>query len=249
MSDIRKSLIPDLKGETAVVTGAGRGIGRAIALGLAQCGASVLLAARRQEDLLAVQQEIAQLGGTALAVPADVGDAEAMERLFAEVDRHFKGRLDILINNAAIGLYGDIVDFPVQDFDRLVAVNLRGAFLGCQGALRRMIPAGKGTVINVSSVVGLKGYARQAAYTATKHGILGITKSMALEAQPHNIRVSAICPGGVDTDLIRAARPDLDPSILMKPEDIARVVLFLLALPARAAIDCIYIRRFGSQPW
>jgi 3-oxoacyl-[acyl-carrier protein] reductase len=247
--DLARLCIPDLRGQVAVVTGAGRGIGRAIALALAAGGAEVALAARREADLRSVAGEIASGGGRAIAVPTDVGDEASLRHLFAEVDRHAGGRLDILVNNAGIGRYAEVVDAAVDDLDRMLAVNLRGAFLGCQEAMRRMIPARRGEIINVASVVGFKGYARQAGYTAAKHGLLGLTKSLALEAQPHGIRVSAVCPGGVDTDLAAQARPDLDRSVLLKPEDVARVVLFLLSLPARTAVDSVYIRRFASAPW
>ena len=106
-----------------------------------------------------------------------------------------------------------------------------------------------GYIINISSVVGLKGYPNQAAYTASKHGVVGLTKSLAVEAQEHGVRVSAILPGGVDTDLVGRARPDLDRSVLMQPEDIAQAVLFLLSLSDRCAIDQIYIRRRTSNPF
>jgi 3-oxoacyl-[acyl-carrier protein] reductase len=247
--DIERLMVPDLAGRIAIVTGAGRGIGRAVAAALARCGARVLLASRREGDLRSLAAEIAAAGGAAIVAPADVADPESLRRLFQRIDDEFRGRLDILVNNAGIGLYGDIADFPLADLDALLAVNVRGVFQGCQEALRRMIPARRGEIINISSVVGLKGYARQAGYTATKHAIVGITRSLAVEAQPHGIRASVVCPGGVDTDLVAAARPDLDRSILLRPEDIARTVLFLVGLPERAAIDSIYIRRFGSAPW
>jgi 3-oxoacyl-[acyl-carrier protein] reductase len=157
--------------------------------------------------------------------------------------------LDILVNNAGIGRFGSVAEFPVADFDHLIGVNLRGTFLCCQQAMQLMIPQGSGYIINISSVVGFKGYVNQAAYTATKHGIMGLTKTLASEAQEHNIRVSAISPGGVDTSMAGTARPDLDRSVLLQPEDIARTVLFLLSLPEQAAIDEIYIRRRTSQPF
>ena len=137
----------------------------------------------------------------------------------------------------------------VEDFDRVLATNLRGTFLSCQEAMRIMVPQGGGTIINIASVVGFKGYANQSAYTASKHGIMGLTKALALEAQPHRIRVSAILPGGVDTGLATSARPDLKREELLRPEDIARTVLFLLSLPEHAAIDEIYIRRRNSAPF
>lgn len=247
--NITELLVPDLKDTTAIVTGAGRGIGRSIAEALALCGSMVILASRREEDLQAVEKAIRASGGSALPVPTDVSDADSLRALFERIDGEFDGRLDILVNNAGVGLYGNVVDLPVEDLDRMFAVNLRGVFLGCQEALRRMAPVGRGTIINISSVVGLKGYPRQAGYTASKHAVIGLTKSLAVEAQAHNVRVSAICPGGVDTDMVALARPDLDRSILLHPEDVARTVLWMLSLPDRAAVDSIYLRRFGSAPW
>jgi len=157
--------------------------------------------------------------------------------------------LDILINNAGVLKSGNIVDFSIDDFDMLVDINLRTVYLCCQQALKIMVPAGKGYIINLSSVVGFKGYPQQTAYSAAKHGVMGLTKALAAEVAEHGIRVSVILPGGVDTDLIREARPDLDSSVLMQPEDIADTVLYLLELPERAMVDQIYIRRSKSSPF
>lgn len=239
---------PDLSGQVAVVTGGGRGIGRAVARSLASAGAKVAVAARTEEEIQAVADEIAAAGGEALAVLTDLADETSIRGLFAAVRERW-ARLDVLVNNAGVGRYGPVAEFPVEDLDYVIAVNLRGTFLCCQEAVRMMAPAGRGAIINVSSVVGFKGYPNQAAYTATKHAVMGLTKSLAVEAQPQGIRVSAVLPGGVDTDLVRRARPDLDPSILLRPEDVAQTVLYLLSLSERAAVDQIYIRRRTSQPF
>ena len=238
----------DLSGKVALVTGGGRGIGRAICLALGRAGAHVVPAARTVGDIGAVATEIGDGGGRATAIRVDLAEEASVRALFAAVRERF-GRLDILVNNAGIGLYGPVKDFAVADFDRVVAVNLRGVFLCCQEAMRMMVPARAGTIINISSVVGFKGYPNQAAYTATKHAVMGLTKTLAVEAQEHGIRTSAILPGGVDTAMVREARPDLDPSILLQPEDVAQAVLFLLSLSDRAAIDQIYIRRRTSPPF
>ena len=112
-----------------------------------------------------------------------------------------------------------------------------------------MAPRRRGTILNISSVVGFRGYPNQSAYAASKHGLMGLTKSLAVEAQPHGIRVSAVLPGGVDTDMSRQSRPDLKADDLMQPEDIAQAVEFLLSLSDRAAVDEIYIRRRTSKPF
>lgn len=238
----------DLSGQTAIVTGAGRGIGRATALSLAENGAAVVLAARTAPQIESVAEEITANGGTALPVVCDIAREEDIQNLFTRLDA-FSNQLDIIINNAAIGRYGLFQEFSTSDLDDLLAVNVRGTYICCREALLRMIPQKKGAIINISSVVGIKGYQNQSAYTASKHAIVGMTKSLAVEAQRYNIRVSVIHPGGVDTQLVRDARPDLAPEILMQPEDIAHAILFLLSLSERCAVDEIAIRRRGSSPF
>jgi 3-oxoacyl-[acyl-carrier protein] reductase len=237
-----------LKDKVALVTGAGRGIGRGIALALASAGADVVLTARSGDELLAVAREISAAGGKAEAMAADVSLETDVEQLFGKL-RQQRGRVDILINNAGIGAFGLLAEISAADFDRVLAVNLRGTFLCSREAMRLMKEQQSGYIINISSSVGIKGYPNQSAYTASKHGIMGLTKSLAVEAQEDGIRVSAVLPGAVNTDLIGAARPDLDRAKLLQPEDVAQAVLYLLSLPERAAIDEIYIRRRGSQPW
>jgi 3-oxoacyl-[acyl-carrier protein] reductase len=238
----------ELDGQVALVTGASRGIGRGIALALAEAGAQVVLTARSESRLRSVEREIRERGRKASSLPADLCQESQVQALFARLaEAH--GRLDVLVNNAGLGLFGALSDFTAEDFDRLVAVNLKAVFLCCREAMRLMISRKAGYIINISSVVGFKGYPNQAVYTATKHGVMGITKSLAVEAQPHGIRVSAVLPGGVDTEMAARGRPDLDRSVLLQPEDIGQTVLFLLSLSPRAAIDQIYIRRRGSAPF
>jgi 3-oxoacyl-[acyl-carrier protein] reductase len=240
--------MPGLQGQIALVTGAGRGIGKAVCTALGAAGAHVVAAARTESEIKAVAARITDAGGKATALRVDLAQESSILALFKQVQERF-GQLDVLIANAGLGLYGPVRDFRTEDLDKLLAVNLRGAFLCCREAVRLMEPRKRGYIINISSVVGFKAYVNQAAYAATKHGIMGLTKALALEAQPHDIRVSAILPGGVDTGLVRAARPDLDPKDLLQPEDIAQTVLYLLSLSDRAAVDQIYIRRRNSQPF
>jgi 3-oxoacyl-[acyl-carrier protein] reductase len=236
------------EGKIALVTGASRGIGRSIGLALAEAGAQVILAARTLPQLQEVEEEIVSRGGKALSVPTDLGIAQDTVSLYGRIKEKFE-KIDVVVNNAALGLFGPLVDFPVEDFDRLVQVNLRGLYLSCQQAMRLMIPKRSGYIINISSVVGFKGYPSQSAYAATKHGVMGITKSLSVEAQQYNVRVSAILPGGVDTDLAGVVRPDLDRSVLIRPEDVAKAVLFLLSLSEQAMIDQVYIRRMTGTPF
>ena len=244
---MKYSLSPDLTGKLALVTGAGRGIDRSIARALAHSGAHVVLAARTADQIKALVDRIRADGHKATAIATDVADEAGVQQLFAATAK--VGSLDILINCAGIGRFGALQDFSTQDFDTILAVNLRGTFLCCREAMRVMAQRKTGFIINISSVVGFKGYPNQAAYTASKHGVVGLTKSLAVEAQEHNVRVSLILPGGVDTELVGQARPDLDRSILMQPEDIAQAVMYLLSLSDRAYVDQIYIRRRTSSPF
>jgi 3-oxoacyl-[acyl-carrier protein] reductase len=238
----------DLTGRVALVTGAGRGIGRSISLALAHAGARLFLTSRTAGQLEDTAREIRGQNHEAEYLPADVSSEAGVDAVFRELGKRF-GRLDILVNNAGLGMSGAVADFPVAGLDALMSVNVRGVFLCCQKAMQIMVPARQGYIVNISSVVGFKGYANQAAYAASKHAVMGLTKALAVEAQAHGIRVSAVLPGAVDTGLMDALRPDLDKALLMKPEDVADAVLFLLSLSDSAAVDEIYIRRRTSAPF
>jgi 3-oxoacyl-[acyl-carrier protein] reductase len=234
--------------QVALVTGAGRGIGRAVAVALAEAGARVVAAARTASEIESLACEQTAAGRDVRAIVADIGSEDSILALFKQIEQHY-GSLDILVNNAGIGIYGPVAEFGSADFDRLMNVNVRGPFLCSREALKLMMPRRSGYIINVSSVVGFKGYVNQGAYSASKHAIMGLTKVLALEAQKHGMRVSVISPGGVDTGLVGNARPDLKREELLRPEDIAGTVLYLLSLSDRAAIDEIYIRRRNSAPF
>jgi 3-oxoacyl-[acyl-carrier protein] reductase len=238
----------DIKNKTALVTGASRGIGKSISVALAESGARVILSARDTRRLETVRKEIDDRGGNAVAIPTDLSEEGDIVSLFEEIKKRYE-RLDIAVHNAGVGYFEDLADFPMDKFDEIFRVNMRGTFLCCKHAMRLMIPERAGYIINVSSMQGIKGYPKQSAYAATKHGIMGMTKSLSAEAQKHNIRVSVILPGAVDTELITDARPELDRSLLIHPEDISKAVLFLLSLSGRAMVDMLVIRRSTASPF
>jgi 3-oxoacyl-[acyl-carrier protein] reductase len=237
-----------LEGKVVIVTGAGRGIGRVIALTLARNGALVSLAARTEAQLEAVRAEIEALGGQAASFRADISlEADVVSLVRHTVERF--GRLDILINNAAVGTFGLLEETSTEEWDRSMAVNARGPFLMCREAIPFLRQQEQSFIINISSVVGVRGYANQSVYSASKHALMGMTSALAKEVQSDGIRVHAICPGGIDTQLIREARPDLDPSVLIQPEEIAEIVVFLLTRRGNAVVDEIHVRRSASTPW
>lgn len=233
----------DFAGRVAIVTGASKGIGEAIARRLGDAGAKVVLAARSGEKLEKIAAEI-----NALPCVCDISSEQDVKKLFEITMENF-GRCDILVNNAGIGIYGPIGEFAIDDFDAMQKVNVRGTFLCSKEAAKIMKSAKSGYIINISSVVGIKGYVNQAAYAASKHAVMGLTKTLAAELQNCGIRVSAILPGGVDTEMVAASRPDLDRSVLMRPSDIADAAMFLLGLSETCAVDQIYIRRRNSAPF
>ena len=236
-----------LKGRVAVVTGASRGIGRVIAKALAAEGAGVALVARGEKDLAEASREIDAEGENTLIVPTDLTVESDVRDLVDKVRERF-GRLDILVNNAGLAVNRPFLETTAEEWDRLMAVNARGPFLLCREAVPLMKAGGGGHVVNIASVVGVKGYPNQAAYTASKHALMGMTKVLAREVKDDGIRVHAVCPGGVATEMVEQMRPDIDASLLMTPEEIADIVLFLVTQRGNAVIDQINVRRAASDP-
>lgn len=237
-----------LRGQVALVTGASRGIGRGIAEILAEHGADVALTGRSAEKLEEAAAAIRRLGRQAAVLPADLMDpaqAAALPGRAADA----LGRLDILVNNAGLGVYGPLEDFDPEAWDAIFAANARAPFLLCQAAIPLLRRQPVSFIVNISSVVGKKGYAEQAAYGASKHAILGLSKALGKEVQKDNIRVVAVCPGGVDTEMVREARPDLEVSGLIQIREVAEAVLFLVTRRGNGVTDCLDLRRAGGTPW
>ena len=220
----------NLAGKAALVTGAGRGIGRAVARLLAQSGCRVVLSARSADQLKAVEQEIQGQKGAAIAVPGDLTRDEDLEKLVAE-SRRAVGSIDILINNAGWGKRAPVVKASIEDWDQTFRVNLRAPMMLARALLPDMIAQGEGAVINIGSVSGKSGEANGAAYSASKFGLIGFTQSLYEEVRERGIKVSVILPGFVDTPLIPPNR-QLDRSKMIHPDDIAQAVYYVLTSPA-----------------
>ncbi|MBI2300520.1 MAG: SDR family oxidoreductase [Armatimonadetes bacterium] len=218
-----------LPGKAALVTGGGRGIGRAIALAFAAEGADVAVAARSVAQLEAVAAECRALGRHAVPVPLDVTDAAAWRRAVDAVLAEL-GRIDILVNNAGGGIFRWIVDMAPEEFDQVVALNLRSVFLGMHTVAPHLIERGSGRIVNVSSMAAYGGGPEYCAYSAAKAGVNLLTEVMARElkaAGRPGVTCNAICPGPVASELRSSHFPDEDPASIMQPSEVAKVAVFL----------------------
>jgi len=234
--------------KVAIVTGGSRGIGRAICLALAGEGAAVVMAARSAETLAEATQIVRRAGGRAESVVTELADEQSIRNLVRVTQDRF-GRLDILINNAGITHSARLEDTRTEDLDRCWTINARAPFLLCREALPLLRKSEEATIVNISSVVGVKGYPLQSAYTASKHALRGMTISLAEELRGTNIRVHVICPGAVDTGMAGNVRPDIKKEDLIGPGEIADLVLYLVTHRGNAVVDELHIRRAAAAPW
>ena len=229
-----------LKGKVALVTGAGKGIGRAVALALAAEGVHVGLLARTAADLATLAAEIAPLGVKTASVVADVADRAAVEAAVAHVTQQL-GPLDILINNAGIGSFAKFLDMEPEQWEHIIQVNLMGTYYVTRAALPGMIARQTGDIINISSTSGLRAAAGSSAYSASKFAIMGLTEALMQEVRKHNIRVSALTPSTVATPLaLENKLTDGNPDKVMQPEDLAEFIVSQLKLNRR-----IFIKEAG----
>ena len=237
-----------LKGKIALITGASGGIGSCIARRFAQDGISLALLGRSEEKLAATAASVREYGVETLLLPGDLLDDAYLEDCFAAVKERFGG-LDILVNNAGIALSRSFEETTMAEFDRIMALNARVPYLACHLALPLLRCSECASILNIASVVAHKGYPLQSAYAASKHALAGFTKSLASEVYSEDIRVHLISPGGVFTDMVRIARPDLTGEDMILPEDIAEIAAFFIEHRTNAVIDEICVHRSGKEPF
>ena len=227
----------DIKNKVAVVTGAGRGIGRAAAIELARMGASVVLASRSSSEL----EETARMIGNASAFPTDVRSKDEVHRLLDHAASNF-GPVDILVNAAGVGVSGPVVEFTDADYDAVLDTNLKSVFLASRYVLPSMISRGTGHIINIASIAGKVGSANLAIYCASKFGLVGFTQSLAEEVRHHGIRVSLVCPGSTDTGFLGGGKAAKSRERMLAPSDIAHAVGMLVSQEPNSFISEVIIR-------
>ena len=245
-----------LIGRTAVVTGASSGLGRATALALAQAGADVALIARTDTALRDVADDIVAIGPRALPLPLDLADAPS---LLGAVDRTVDafGRIDILVNAAGTDVPGPAAELAIEDWDRVLAVNLRAPFVLARAVFPHMRRTGGGTVVNVSSVAGKRGWANASAYCASKFGLTGLTQALGAEGKPHGIRCCVLYPGGMATDWgawsaaeRQSARPGPPPpSRSLPPAEVAALIVWIATAPPELVLNEAVVSPLEEGGW
>lgn len=237
-----------VQGKVAVITGASGGIGSAIAKKFAELGLNLVLCGRSQEKLDAVRAACEAADSQVLLVTGDVTADNFPAELMQAVTARFGG-LDILVNNAGMALSCPLEQTSREQFDQIMALNARTPYFLCQAALPLLRQSDHATILNIASVVGHKGYPLQSAYAASKHALIGLSKSLANEVYEEGIRVHVIAPGAVFTDMVRISRPDLSDEGMILAEDIAEVAAFFITHRTNAVIDEIQVHRAGKAPF
>ena len=225
-----------LQGQVAIVTGAGRGIGHAVATALAREGATVVLAARTRQQLASIAAAIRESGGAALAIPTDVTQDAGVEAMVEQAIAEL-GRLDILVTAAGLASFGPVVGTKPDDWDGMLAVNLRAVMVTCRAVLPMMIRQRRGTIINIASVAAQRPIPGAAVYTATKAGVIGFSRVLAEELRAEGVRVGVLVPGAVDTPLWDTIPNSPDRSRMLRPEDVARAAVLMASLPPGASLE------------
>ncbi|WP_232699539.1 3-ketoacyl-ACP reductase [Brevibacillus daliensis] len=227
----------EFKGKKALITGAGKGIGRAVAISLAKEGVDLGLVSRTESDLQELAIFIQDSYGTKVSfATADISNREDVEAAYAKLKADL-GFIDILINNAGVASFGTVTDMPPAEWERIIQINLFGTYYMTYAVLPDMIAQNSGTIINVASTAGERGFATGSAYCASKFAVMGFTESVLQEVRKHNIRVTALTPSTVNTNLAVSAGLKIgDEDHMMQPEDVAELAMATLRLPERVFI-------------
>lgn len=234
----------DLTNKIIWITGSGRGIGRAMALALSKHGARIVVSARSGGEIEEVAETINTNGGAALAVQCDVRSKAEVDALSAHV-KELWGPIDILVNNAGVGVFKHIIDLTPEEWDDTLNTNLRAAFFCTQAVLPDMLKRKSGHILNMVSVAGTKVFPQNAAYSASKFGLLGFNDALREETRDHGIKVTALIPGATSTDIWGNA--NVDYSVMMQPEDIAQMVVTICQANDSAHIEQIVMRPQGGD--
>jgi 3-oxoacyl-[acyl-carrier protein] reductase len=233
---LKNKLMTNLKNKNALITGAGKGIGKAIAIALAKEGVNVILVSRTQLDVEQLAVKIENFGVKSLALTADVADINSINKAVETALSKFKS-IDILINNAGIASFGKFLELEPAEWEKIIQVNLMGTYYTTRAVLPNMIEKQTGDIINISSTAGLNGNALTSAYSASKFAVLGLTDSLMQELRKHNIRVTALTPSTVATDMAKDLNlTDGNPEKVMQSEDIAELIIAQLKLNRRVFI-------------
>jgi len=226
----------DLKNKNAFITGAGKGIGKAVAIALAKEGVNVILVSRTQSDVDQLAEETTKLGVKSLALSADVSDINSINSAVEKALAEFKS-IDILINSAGIASFGKFLELEPEAWERIIQVNLMGTYYTTRAIIPNMIERQTGDIINISSTAGLNGNALTSAYSASKFAVLGLTDSLMQEMRKHNIRVTALTPSTVATDMAKDLNlTDGNPDKVMQSEDMAELIISQLKLNRRVFV-------------
>ena len=226
----------------SVVTGASKGIGRAISLKLANEGHLLSLFGRNESELKSLAKEVNEIGSEAIYFVGDVADKKFVENSIEETINKFN-RIDNLINNAGSAVFKKFIDSELEEFQRQIDTNVYGVYNFTKAVLKNMIEMKSGTIINIASLAGKNGFVGGTMYTATKHAVMGFTKSLLLEVREYNIKVSAVCPGSVSTEMIlNSPMAPLNIDKILTPNDIAEVVSLIINLPISANLSELDIR-------
>jgi len=238
----------ELTGRVALVTGGARGLGAEICLVLGGAGATVVAGDIRKDLLHGVVQQVVQGGGRASALAIDLTDAAAAESAVRQiVEQH--GTLDILVNNAGTDLTVPIEEMPVEEWDRILAVNLRAPFILSKLALAHMRKAGRGHIVNIASTAATRAWANAAAYHASKWGLLGFTRALHVEARAVNVKVTAVVAGGMKTPFLLDRFPDIDVRNLQDPRNVAEAVRLVLSMPDDSVIPELMVLPMRETSW